>query len=75
MSQIEEDDDVVILEIGAGHAVPTIRSKGEHLARKHNGTLIRINPRDTDLSEDSDKHVAFAAGGLAVLDRLEQHLY
>ncbi len=37
---------LLIVEIGAGEAVPTVRMKSEHLAQIHNNTLIRINPRD-----------------------------
>jgi len=37
---------LVIVECGAGEAVPTVRLTGEHLARRFGGTLVRINPRD-----------------------------
>ena len=36
----------VIIEIGAGRAVPTVRMKSERIAQEFNATLIRINPRD-----------------------------
>ncbi len=36
----------VIIEIGAGEAVPTIRFQSESLARQFSAKLIRINPRD-----------------------------
>ncbi|NPA66984.1 MAG: NAD-dependent deacetylase [Chlorobi bacterium] len=36
----------VIIEIGAGTAVPTVRLKSERLASEFETTLIRINPRD-----------------------------
>lgn len=62
-------DGVVVIEIGAGHAVPTIRHKGEGLTRKFNGTLIRINPRDTDLP-DGDQHVSLPMGGLEALTKI-----
>ncbi|MDP8247529.1 MAG: Sir2 family NAD-dependent protein deacetylase [Candidatus Tritonobacter lacicola] len=42
----EERLKLVIVEIGAGEAVPTVRMTSEHVARDHGGTLIRINPRD-----------------------------
>jgi hypothetical protein len=59
----------VVIEIGAGHAVPTIRYKSEGLVRKHDGTLIRINPRDKDLPE-GDKHVSLPMGGLEALTKI-----
>ncbi|NOZ34818.1 MAG: NAD-dependent deacetylase [Chlorobi bacterium] len=36
----------VVIEIGAGKAVPTVRMKSERLASEFDTTLIRINPRD-----------------------------
>jgi NAD-dependent SIR2 family protein deacetylase len=38
---------LVIVECGAGEAVPTVRVTGEHLARRLGGTLVRINPRES----------------------------
>jgi len=40
----------VIIEIGAGRAVPTVRMKSKRLAEEFNATLIRINPRDFQIS-------------------------
>ena len=40
---------LVIVEIGAGHAVPTVRFESERTAALFGGTLIRINPRDRDV--------------------------
>lgn len=37
---------LVIVEIGAGKAIPTVRMKSEYIAQTYNGTLIRINPQD-----------------------------
>lgn len=37
---------IVILEFGAGHAVPTVRYKSESVAASRNAILIRINPND-----------------------------
>ena len=36
----------VIMEFGAGRAVPTVRMKSERIAAEFETTLIRINPRD-----------------------------
>ena len=40
---------LVIVEIGAGEAVPTVRMMGENIAREYGADLIRINPRDFHL--------------------------
>ena len=37
---------LVIIELGAGQSVPTVRFKSERVAEQNNATLIRINPRD-----------------------------
>ena len=37
----------VVIEIGAGTAIPTVRMKSENIAYKMNATLIRINPRES----------------------------
>lgn len=37
---------VVVVEVGAGHAVPTVRMLSESLIRRFSATLVRINPRD-----------------------------
>ena len=40
---------LVILEFGAGLAVPTIRFFGENISSRYNATLIRVNPRDSEV--------------------------
>jgi len=37
---------LVIIELGAGHAVPTVRMESQSIYRSHNAEFIRINPRD-----------------------------
>lgn len=36
-----------VIECGAGTNIPTVRLESERLARKHQGKLIRINPRES----------------------------
>ncbi len=48
---------LVVIEIGAGTAVPTARITCERLAEWHHGTLIRINPRESWVPEG---HVGLA---------------
>lgn len=45
---------LAIIEIGAGKTVPTVRIFSEETARKYDGTLIRINPRDYDVPSEKD---------------------
>lgn len=41
------DKKIVIIEIGAGTAVPTVRYESESILGSNNAHLIRINPRDS----------------------------
>ena len=52
---------LVIIELGAGNAVATVRYKSEHLASYFNGTLIRINPRDYQVPKN---HFSIPTGAL-----------
>ncbi len=45
------DAKLVIIEMGAGHAVPTVRLQSQRVSRSINSTLIRINPKDFDVHE------------------------
>ncbi len=38
---------LVVIEMGAGKAIPTVRRFGESLGRQ-GATLVRINPRESD---------------------------
>jgi len=45
---------MAIVESGAGKDVSTIRNLSEQVARTHNATLIRINPRDFTVPREQD---------------------
>jgi NAD-dependent SIR2 family protein deacetylase len=62
---------VVIIELGAGMAVPTIRIMSEDFNERPGGTLIRINPREPD---GPDGHLALPMGALAALRAIEARL-
>ncbi|GAB0057298.1 NAD-dependent protein deacylase sirtuin-5, mitochondrial [Candidatus Magnetaquicoccaceae bacterium FCR-1] len=59
---------LLILEIGAGNAVPTIRQSSEHFARKYAARLIRINPRDSWIPPG--RHIALPMGGNAAITQI-----
>ncbi len=52
------DDKLVIVEIGAGKAVPTVRLESERIRDLFGATLIRINPRE---SEGGDIEISLGA--------------
>jgi len=55
---------LVILELGAGNALPTIRRLGERVAERSLVTLVRINP---DVRQDEDSLLALPMGALEAL--------
>ena len=58
---------LVVIEIGAGKSIPTIRNIGNQL----DGTLIRINPQDYGLNPGK-QGVSLAMGGAEALRLIEQ---
>jgi len=62
------DAKLVVIEIGAGNAVPTVRQTSEQWSRRFKGKLIRINLRD-DYYPESVDGIGIPLGGLrAVLE-------
>lgn len=59
----------VVVEVGAGTAVPTVRLTSEHLARRTGGHLIRINPREPQTPSGA---TSVPLGGLAALEALDR---
>jgi hypothetical protein len=50
LKSLPSDCKIVVIEVGAGLAVPTIRMTSEETVRKYaNGHLIRINLRDNNV--------------------------
>jgi NAD-dependent SIR2 family protein deacetylase len=59
---------LVIVELGAGQAIPTVRMACEDVARQYRGTLIRINPREPDVPPG---HISLPMGALAAIRALD----
>ena len=59
---------VVVVEIGAGTAIPSIRHTSESLMRSHGATLIRINPREFQVPPGG---ISIAEGGLKALENID----
>lgn len=58
---------VTIIEMGAGKAIPTVRYASESIR----GTLIRINPRDSDGPQGT---LSIASGALEALQAIEDRM-
>ncbi|UMR30513.1 NAD-dependent deacetylase [Massilia sp. MB5] len=52
----------LVIELGAGTAVPSVRHFSQHVLHNHGGRLIRINPREPEVADRRD--VGLAAGAL-----------
>lgn len=63
----------VIIEIGAGTYVPTVRNQSEYLCRKIEGSrLIRVNPREPEVPQFLEKaSVSLSLGGKAAIEALD----
>ncbi len=61
---------LVAIEIGAGEAIPTVRRACETLVARLDGTLIRINPRDSDVPPDQISLPFGALDALLAIDGL-----
>jgi NAD-dependent SIR2 family protein deacetylase len=59
---------LVVVELGAGTGIPTIRMTSERLARRGDGFLVRINPREPDAPPPSVSLAVGALEGLAGID-------
>jgi len=68
---LEEHGDkrMVVIEMGAGTAIPTIRATSERLGWRYGqATVIRINPREPEIKEP---HISLACGALEGLQKID----
>jgi NAD-dependent SIR2 family protein deacetylase len=59
---------LAVVELGAGTAIPGVRRTSEALVRRLNGSLIRLNPSELEVSSDQIGLAMGAAAGLCQLD-------
>lgn len=69
--EVNRDKPLVIVEIGAGSAIPTIRFMSERLGRRPDAAVIRINPREAQIGPP---HISLPCGGLEGLQGLDAAL-
>ncbi len=62
---------LVIVELGAGTGVPTVRLNSERIARSRRGTLIRINLREPQVPPNQ---IGIACGALEALQKIDDLL-
>lgn len=59
---------LVVVCLGAGKAIPSVRFMAERTTRRHTGALIRINPREPDVPSGQVSLPTGARAGLAAVD-------
>jgi NAD-dependent SIR2 family protein deacetylase len=66
-----DTDPMVVVEMGAGTALPSIRAIGERLGCRPGCLVVRINPREPDIGRP---HLALPVGALAGLQSIDAAL-
>jgi NAD-dependent SIR2 family protein deacetylase len=59
----------VVIELGAGTHIPSVRYFSEKVVKQHNGRLIRINPRECEVANTND--IGLACGALQGLKAID----
>ncbi|MYM66231.1 NAD-dependent deacetylase [Pseudoduganella sp. FT55W] len=59
----------LVIELGAGVAIPSVRYFGQTVISRHNGRMIRINPREPQVASAND--VGLAAGAYDALSAID----
>jgi hypothetical protein len=68
---IEKAQRPLVVELGAGVAIPSVRHFGQHVIQQHGGRIIRINPREPQVASARDVGLPMGAlAGLAAIDAL-----
>jgi NAD-dependent SIR2 family protein deacetylase len=62
---------LVVVELGAGSAVPTVRLTSERVVSRHAGSLVRINLREASVPAG---HVGLPAAALSALQEIDRRL-
>jgi len=62
---------LVVVELGAGSAVPTVRMTSERIASRSGATLVRINPREPQVRHG---HVGLPLDALEALEAIDEIL-
>jgi len=62
---------LVVIELGAGISIPSVRMKSKVMIKDYNATLIRINPREADVPENQ---ISIAKGSLEGMEEIYKFL-
>ena len=67
-----QNNRIAVIEMGAGTAIPTVRSHGEFLASRLNACLIRINPRESQVEHTHISSLSIATGAKLGLTKINE---
>uniref|UniRef100_A0A7S3D8J2 Deacetylase sirtuin-type domain-containing protein n=1 Tax=Palpitomonas bilix TaxID=652834 RepID=A0A7S3D8J2_9EUKA len=68
-----KDGELVVIEMGAGTSVPTIRMESEAMCEWRGAFLVRINPRESDVpSKLNGRAVGIPLGARDALTQIEK---
>ena len=65
------DSGLLVIELGAGTAVPTIRHLSNRLGDTYDASVVRINPREAQIEAP---HIPISLGALEGLEQINQLL-
>lgn len=63
---------IVVIEIGAGTAIPSVRNFSRSLSREHGARILRINPREFEVPSSRD--IGIPCGSLQALQGIDAAL-
>ena len=64
---VTEGKKLVVVEIGAGVAISTVRYESERISEEYDAPLIRINPEYPEVGRLTSPHVSINEGGLEAI--------
>lgn len=63
---------IVVVEVGAGTAIPSVRHFSHRISQDLGGIIVRINPRESDVPSSTD--IGMAMGSLEALQGIDKCL-
>jgi len=69
---LAESESLVVIELGAGSRIPTVREFGQRISGKYHHRMIRINPTEPDLGDLNG--VSLPMGALAALQGIDKFI-
>ena len=72
LAQLRRNSKVVLVEIGAGKAIPSVRYFSQCMSELYGARIIRINPREPEVANSWD--IGIASGALAALMGIDEAL-